>query len=42
MTEQQRWQQYEAARHLWEQQHPEATPQEHEDAMRAIARRFGL
>lgn len=41
-TEQQRWQAYEAAKHLWECQHPEATSDEHEAAMRAIAQRVGV
>ena len=41
-SEQQRWQAYEAAKHLWEQQHPAATAQEHEDAMRELARRYGV
>ncbi len=41
-SEQQRWQAYEAAKHLWEQQHPAASSQEHEDAMRELARRVGV
>lgn len=41
-TEQQRWQAYEAAKHLWEQQHPAASSQEHQDAMRELARRVGV
>lgn len=41
-TEQQRWQAYEAAKHLWEQQHPSASTQEHEDAMRELAQRVGV
>lgn len=41
-SEQQRWQAYEAAKHLWEQQHPAASSQEHEDAMRELARRCGV
>ena len=41
-TEQQRWQAYEAAKHLWECQNPAASCEEHEQAMRAIATRFGV
>lgn len=41
-TERQRWQAYEAAKHLWECQHPEASGDEHEQAMRAIAQRVGV
>ena len=41
-SEQQRWQAYEAAKHLWEQQNPAASAQEHEDAMRELARRVGV
>jgi hypothetical protein len=41
-TEQQRWQAYEAAKHLWECQHPGASADEHEQAMRALAERHGV
>jgi hypothetical protein len=33
--------QYEAAKQQWQQEHPEATPQEYEQAIRAIAQRLG-
>ena len=41
-NERQRWQAYEAAKHLWECKHPGASAEEHEQAMRAIAERHGV
>lgn len=41
-AEQQRWQAYEAAKHLWECQNPGAPCDEHEAAMRAISQRVGV
>jgi hypothetical protein len=41
-TDQKRWQDYEAAKHLWECQHPSASADEHEQAMRALAERHGV
>ena len=34
------WQAYEAAKRAWIAAHPNATPEQYDAAMRAIARRF--
>ena len=36
------FQDYETAKRAWVDSHPDATPAEHEDAMRAIAARLGV
>lgn len=33
---------YEAAKAIWIRQHPTATPAEYEQAMRRIARKYGI
>lgn len=37
-----RWQAYEAAKRAWIAAHPDATPEQYDAAMRAIARRYGV
>lgn len=41
-NDQQRWQAYEAAKHLWEAQNPGATSAEYEAAMQQLARKAGV
>ena len=36
------WQAYEAAKRAWIASHPNATPEQYDAAMRAIARRYGV
>ena len=36
------WQAYEAAKRAWIEEHPGATPEQYEAAMRAIAKRYGV
>lgn len=36
------WQAYEAAKRAWIDAHPDATPEQYDAAMRAIAKRMGV
>ena len=36
------WQAYEEAKRAWIEANPDATPEQYEDAMRAIAQRCGV
>ena len=40
--ETERWQMYEAAKRAWIAEHPGATPEQYEAAMKAIAERLGI
>ena len=37
-----KWAIYEQRKHAWVMAHPDATPQEYEETMRAIAKALGL
>lgn len=37
-----RWQAYEAAKRAWIAAHPDATPEQYDAAMKAIAERLGI